>query len=114
MCMHHTQCAASPGPDRAVCDPKEQLSLLLSPLQTPAPSIPDLCHSSTETTSLATLSGESWGRGPQIPEWKIMAAVAVVQWSPFNLTALATMKTPQGQRWEHTNASGLLIPGAVP
>lgn len=97
--------------------PKNQLFLLLSPLQkdqhlqylTSAthPARPPCLLPSTERH-------KPWGWRPQIPEWKNMAAAAVAQCSPFNLTALATIKRPQGPRWEHTNALGLLIPGAVP
>lgn len=114
MCMYHTQCAASHSPDPVpACDPVPN-SCCCPPAEGPAPSIPDLCHSSSQTT----LSGEALAMGIEttnnLPEWKIMATVAVVQRSPFNLTALATIETPQGPRWEHTNALGLLIPGAVP
>lgn len=105
---------ASHGPDSAPACMRPRTKRAAAPAAVPpaAPSIPDLCHSSSQTTPLAALSGEDGdhkyqsGRLWQQKQW--------FNYSPFNLTALVTTETPQGPSWEHTDASGLLIPGAVP
>lgn len=89
----------------------------VQPVEGPAPSRPDLCSSPGQrilsaasvipSWPLPVEKHQPWGLGPKIPACTITAAVAVVQCSLFNLAALATIKTPQGLRQEHTNTSGL-------
>lgn len=104
-----------------VCDPAPKAAAIpatVQPAKGPAPSRPDLCSSPGQSI-LPTASlipswplqmekHQLWGLGPKIPACKITAAAAAaVQCYPFNLSALVTVKTPQGLRQEHTNTSGL-------